>query len=72
MLENRKGEFTRFCYDSRGTLTGQNFVALLELLLDEARKKNDDAKIVTIYRNQGEIRSLKTLLGFFQKKPPEK
>ena len=72
MLENRKGELSRFCYESKGTLTGQNFVVLLELLLDEARRKNDDAKIVSIYRNQGEIRSLKTLLGFFLKKPPEK
>lgn len=72
MTENRKGELSRFCYESNGTLTGQNFVVLLELLLDEVRKKNDEAKDEEIFRNQGEIRAYKYILNLFLKKPPEK
>lgn len=71
MLDNRKNEFVKVCYEERGTRLGQSLVEFLTFLQDETRRKNDVAEAVEIYRNQGEVRAYKQLLNFFIKKMPE-
>ncbi len=67
MSDNRKNNFAKVCFEERGTRLGQNLVEFLSFLQDEIRRRNDEAKIVEIYRNQGGVRILKYLSDCFIK-----
>jgi hypothetical protein len=43
----------------RGTSPGQTIIALLDILISEAREDNDTADPVTVPRNQGKIEAWK-------------
>jgi hypothetical protein len=66
---NRKQELSKVVQDNKGSLLGESILGLLDILLQEAREKNDDSKGEEYLRIQGEIASYKAIIAIFTRKP---
>jgi len=58
-------------HDSRGTPVALSMLKLLDILIDEARERNDDAQNHPEFLvNQGEIKGFKKLREYIEKDRP--
>lgn len=68
---NKKKEIIHYLSENMSSPFGRNVVDLCNILIDEFRALNDDARGDEILVNQGGIRGLKALIKSLTKKLPE-
>ena len=68
-MSNSKQELGKIVQENKTSLVGETIFRLLEIMLQEAREKNDKAKGADIFVNQGEIEAYKNLMNIFSRKP---
>ena len=68
--DKEKIEAISLIHDSRGTPVALSMLKLLDILIDEARERNDDSQHPEFLVNQGEIKGFKKLREYIEKDRP--
>lgn len=69
--QSNKREIIKFLSENNASPFIRNVVSLCEILIDEARVANDEARGEDIGVNQGQIKALKSLITFITRQIPK-
>lgn len=69
-MQKEKAELIGRLYGSRQDMVCRDIVALVGILIEEARMSNDTAEGLVVFRNQGKIEGYKALIDIIIKGLP--